>query len=96
MSQSSKMMQASPAQRVERQAFSGESFLLRLWKESSKRSGSDCLRITARQLRTGELRQFAEISDLDRYLMNKLNARKAEVDGLEPGIEVANVSAQKG
>ena len=49
-----------------------EAFLVRIWREPSQRSMAPDVRISAKQLRTGELRHFAEIEDLDPYLMSKM------------------------
>ena len=49
-----------------------EAFLVRLWREPSENRSAVPLRITARQLRTGETRHFAQIEELHPYLISKI------------------------
>ena len=49
-----------------------EAFLVRVWREPSESRSAVPLRISARQLRTGETRHFAEIEELHPYLISKI------------------------
>ncbi len=55
---------------------SSEAFLVRVWREPQGKGRKGSLRLSVRQLGTGEVRYLADLSDLDGFLQARLEGKE--------------------